>query len=434
MSFALRTLVALVASSLALVPHPADGPDVDVRIKITDERVRVVCAFNLAFVDAVTDVARAAPGAVEEDEREPLRAALFALLDAENSVAIDGVEVRPVVPAEGGFDVLAGAPEQAELYPRFGLRALTKVQLVLDYPAKSPPQSVAFRWGPFPPNAMLAPVSDGASGEADEPPPIEVRAQLTAEGVDSVLVFRADAPEQTWRATGVRPEDRFLAVPALGGEPPVRVPALSLGLGAAAALVLARALRRSASSGEGARRAAVIGAFVLLGGAAAARDVGVLELGGGVEPLERAAALAVFKTLHANIYRAFDYDDESAIYDALVHSVDGPLLDELFDQVYRSLINREADGARSSVRAVRLLEADVEPSDEAGGDAAFDVVARWQVDGAVLHWGHGHERTNEYRARYTVAPTPRGWRIAGSQVLEERRVDARPLEAGSEGR
>jgi len=73
------------------------------------------------------------------------------------------------------------------------------------------------------------------------------------------------------------------------------------------------------------------------------------------------------------------------------------------------------------VQAVELLAAEV-LAPGSGAAPAFDVVARWRVTGSVFHFGHGHERTLEYRARYGVAPTAAGWRIAACQVLEERRV------------
>ena len=77
---------------------------------------------------------------------------------------------------------------------------------------------------------------------------------------------------------------------------------------------------------------------------------------------------------------------------------------------------------------MRPLEVEVE-STGSGGGLGFQVVTRWQVDGAVFHWGHSHWRTNEYRARYTVGATDDGWRILEDEVLEQRRVDAGPLPA-----
>ena len=68
------------------------------------------------------------------------------------------------------------------------------------------------------------------------------------------------------------------------------------------------------------------------------------------------------------------------------------------------------------------------PPDDAPG---FSIVTRWQVEGAVFHWGHSHWRTNEYRARYGVTATEAGWRISDSQVLEQRRIDAQPIPPGA---
>jgi hypothetical protein len=150
-----------------------------------------------------------------------------------------------------------------------------------------------------------------------------------------------------------------------------------------------------------------------------------------------AEARAVFEPLHTNIYRAFDYTRDEDVYDALAASVDGALLERLFDEVYRSLVMQEEGGAVSRVERVRHLDTNVREvgvSEVAAASAAatqpraaFVVDARWQVDGAVYHWGHAHFRTNEYRAEYTVAATERGWRIVASRMLEQRRVDAAPL-------
>jgi len=113
--------------------------------------------------------------------------------------------------------------------------------------------------------------------------------------------------------------------------------------------------------------------------------------------------------------------------------VHGDLLDRLYNEIYRSLIMQEEGGAVSRVQAVNPLETEIEsigllPPDGAPG---FAVVTRWQVEGAVFHWGHSHFRTNEYQARYGVIATDAGWRIADSQVLEQRRVDASPIEPGA---
>lgn len=392
-------------------PHPNDGPDVDLRVRVREERVDVSVSFNLAFVDAIIDAPRADPDAVSAAEAAALRTALLDYLTLHNEVAIDGVLVTPL---DRGFEVLPAPAHLIELFPAFGARALTKVQLELEYSAKAPPTELRLRWGPFPPDAPLR-TEQGT-------PPVEVTAQLAAEGRDSLFTLTVDEPEFTWLGTGADAADRFLAVPAL--KTAGFIPAVSVVLVLSGCVVLVAALR-SASDSALRRRGALV-AVALLAGSVAARDVARVPLGGADLPSEDQAR-AVFTPLHANLYRAFDFEREGDVYDALARSVEGDLLDQLFDQVYRSLRNEDAGGAVSRVRSVEVLEAVVSDLAAVGGRPSFEVEALWQVEGAVVHWGHAHTRTNEYRARYGVRGGEQGWRIFSTQVLAERRVDAAPL-------
>ena len=54
-----------------------------------------------------------------------------------------------------------------------------------------------------------------------------------------------------------------------------------------------------------------------------------------------ADARAVFEALHRNLYRAFEADTEDEIYDVLKQSVDASLLQEVYLDIYESLILRE---------------------------------------------------------------------------------------------
>jgi hypothetical protein len=142
-----------------------------------------------------------------------------------------------------------------------------------------------------------------------------------------------------------------------------------------------------------------------------------------------AHAEELFVPLHGNIYRAFDYVNESDIYDALERSVEGELLQELYRTIYKSLVMEEAQGAISRVIAVRPIEIRIEKigvaelDGEGGPFIEFEALYRWQVDGRVAHWGHVHERTNEYLARFGVLGSPSGWRIDSVQLLEQERID-----------
>jgi hypothetical protein len=141
-------------------------------------------------------------------------------------------------------------------------------------------------------------------------------------------------------------------------------------------------------------------------------------------------ALEAFRPLHENIYRAFDYAEESDIYDALARSVRGDLLDDLYSEVYQSLIMREEGGAVSRVQEViRVDDAVQEIKQTEEGRPSFTVESRWRVQGVVYHWGHSHTRLNEYAALYTVVGGDEGWRIATSKTLEQFRVDSAPGEA-----
>ncbi len=139
-------------------------------------------------------------------------------------------------------------------------------------------------------------------------------------------------------------------------------------------------------------------------------------------------ALAIFLPLHANIYRAFDYSKESDVYDALSRSVDGRLLEGMYADIYKSLIQQEQGGALSRVRSVDPLETKIVKIAYEDESPAFRVETRWRVKGAVVHWGHTHERTNEYRARYDVALRSSGWRIAAVETLSQKRIEDAGLE------
>jgi hypothetical protein len=169
-------------------------------------------------------------------------------------------------------------------------------------------------------------------------------------------------------------------------------------------------------------------AIVALGVAAYCHDKLVVPL---VPPWTEAAtppnpddATNIFASLHRNIYRAFDYKTESDIYDVLALSVDGPLLDQVYNEVYQSLILRDQGGAAARIQSVELLDSELTSSGMLSGSraGAFSVRSRWRVRGAVYHWGHVHSRTNEYEALYAVAERGDRWKIIAVEVLEQRRI------------
>ena len=395
--------------------HPSDGPDADVRIQVEPERVRFFIMLNLAFVDEIVDVAREADDDLHPVEAPWVREALLEFFQKENQVEINGQLVEPV---DVGFEMLEPDLTLLPLFPRMGKKALVKLQLVLDYPAETDPRRVRMVWGAYPP--------DLAVGSEGFMPTVTIRAQLFSGGIVSPVEFIEEEPEFTWHATGETATDRMLAVPET--VPPERLqwPMISSILALAGVIVLFQ--RRFDGR-------AWVTMFMTFGAAFLLRPYARYELpivvGGAALP-DAIEAEEIFLPLHANVYRAFDYTAESDIYDALARSVDGDLLDELYEQVYRGLIQQEQGGAVSRVQEVRPLDVAVGaigriPVD---GRLGFTVNARWQIDGRVTHWGHSHDRTNEYHARYAVVQTEDGWRIGGSQILSSQTVSATPEGAG----
>ncbi len=438
--FSVRDAFAIESSVRTRAVHPQDGPDIEVTLRISDDDVVLGLLMNLNFVDEIVDVPREDPQFLAEIEQAGVRDALLEVLREEVELRIDGVPVTPVLDE---FTVSELTMDLLPLFPRTGRRALIKVWTALRFDAKTPPESVSIVWGIFPPERILETTDPGpvdpppgltgppAPDVITDLPPMEIKIRLIASGVERIIDVSQDEPEHTWHDEGGTIEERLLAVPEAVAVPVWRVPLVSLGCLAAMLLVIG-GLRLSSAWD---RRRGIAWMALPLGllGAVALRDVSVVDVeqpfAGPSLPTE-ARAKEIFRPLHANIYRAFDYVDESDVYDALAYSVDGELLDGLYDQIYRSLIMQEEGGAISRVESVRMMDIDVEsigvlPENELPG---FVAVARWQVDGAVHHWGHSHERTNEYEARYTVHEGLGGWRIAGSQVLEQFRVESSPFD------
>ena len=59
---------------------------------------------------------------------------------------------------------------------------------------------------------------------------------------------------------------------------------------------------------------------------------------------------------------------------------------------------------------------------EPAEDGAFVADATWNVGGSVGHWGHVHQRRNQYRAELRVAPVAGSWKLADMEILEEERL------------
>jgi hypothetical protein len=292
------------------------------------------------------------------------------------------------------------------------------VQAVMAFGVKGRPNQIAVAWKKY----------DNSINRFLEP----IDAEIGAFGGGAYFEFREKEPEFTWHAP------RAEVVPAEAWKPPVIEPErIAVPLLAAILVLVALGLAVLAIRPRLDRRIGLPGAAACLVLAFLARGTARLEFASPFAPAFRMPdakeARFIFESLHRNIYRAFDYESESDIYDTLAQSVSGDLLDQVYTEVYESLIMKDQGGAVAKVQSVSVREAVPEIPADANA-RFFRVDCRWRVTGQVGHWGHTHQRTNEYAALYTVAHGPDGWRIGEVRIVDQKRVDDEPPEGWTDTR
>jgi hypothetical protein len=120
-----------------------------------------------------------------------------------------------------------------------------------------------------------------------------------------------------------------------------------------------------------------------------------------------------------NVYRAFEFREESDAYDRLEVSVTGDTLSQIYLEHRRSLEMEERGGARARVETVEVPEVRQVSASDHGG---FMVDATWVVGGTVTHFGHRHFRQNRYDARVELLPVDDTWKIHSIELFDEERI------------
>lgn len=417
----MRLGIVLALFVLVFVPsgvawsHPADEfPQVTLQIGINDDAVELLVRIpaKVAMVGVFDGLT---PVVMDEMEPEDLAKVIAPVLAARCPLTVDGVVVQPTI-----FEPVVDMTNSRQPARRFPLPQVLEqgtLMFVARYETKGPPRTVSLDW------SIYANQYDEAGEPIYEDELLMVAALLVAEGKEQFVFLSPMEPGYTWHALGGKalPADLLTSLPVRRNFLYVPVPSVVLVvLGLVCGAVLFQRDRP---------RAVGLAVFACVV-AAACLPYGrlVFEHTPPYADLDDAEALAVFESLHRNIYRAFDYTDEGAVYDALAQSVDGPMLETIYNDVYQSLIMREENGAVSKVvrvsvdRAVVDREID-EQTAVTHGSGAYVVVCNWEVDGVVTHFGHTHARTNAFEAVYTVAPRAAGWRIVESRVIDQARID-----------
>lgn len=392
--------------------HPKPGAHADIRIRVDDDAVRISILMNCLFADQIVKVSRADPLRVSEKEADAYRDALreyfggprsgplTALYDRGNTVRIDGVVVPPLLDS---VEPIHPEPETRPGFVQNPVLLLPQLHIEVVYSCKSKPRNVAFVWGSYP--------RDFAAADRDTAPLSTVEAVVLAHGRLDLLTFTRDEPEYVWYAAPETTAGPIVPPPTPDTDRTSRVLAWCLPAVAGWVLVATLSARTARS-----RRTMLVAGLLAAGWCGAAG--GVVLRGPTTPVLNDDELLAVFRPLHANIYRAFDYATDNEIYDVLAQSIDGPLLDQVFSDTYRSLVLQDEGGALCRVKTLRVLTADV-----LHDRLPVHVVrCNWEVEGVVYHWGHSHTRTNAYTAEYDLGSRPAGWRIVAVHPLHQEHV------------
>ena len=130
-------------------------------------------------------------------------------------------------------------------------------------------------------------------------------------------------------------------------------------------------------------------------------------------------AQIIFSHLLKNIYRAFDFREESDVYDKLAISLEGDLLTDVYLQTNKSMELENQGGAVATVKDIEITEVKRETS-SSKGELAFRT--KWIASGTLEHWGHSHNRQNQYDAILTISPIKDVWKITDIELLEETRI------------
>jgi len=138
----------------------------------------------------------------------------------------------------------------------------------------------------------------------------------------------------------------------------------------------------------------------------------------GRPKMDATSAIPVLEQILENIYRAFEYPTEEAIYDNLAKSVAGDTLADLYLE-YRRRIEKVARGG-PRVKVLDLSVGSVGGVDRVDGGVEVD--ASWTVSGQITHFGHVHERINEYRARVRLTADEEIWKLLQIEIIEENRL------------
>lgn len=376
---------------------------------IEDFEVRHEILIPLATLESFFTLDKKDPDFLSVAEQEASRAKIEKFFAKANPIEIDGITVKPVVSRLDfyGLDFTDFA-KRAEK-KRVSL-ANARVGIILTYSTKGTPDTVKVTWDMF--NRSVWSVEAVCFAFDESYRPVFSKLERNSE-------FEWENPGRKV-SLDVNPVAVTLPARSLWTIPVVS------GFGFLLCLMMSLSLIRRGDSHKRTLTAVAVLFFISL----LCLPLAQVSF---ASPLQRVPevstdkAEAVFKTLHKNIYRSFDYHSDSDVFDALAKSAEGSFLETLYRQINQSLKMQEQGGAISRVtdvnwESIELLPVRGEKVKGSQDERSFAVKSTWTVAGTVEHWGHIHTRTNQYEALFYLEPVEGIWKLTGMDLLDEQRL------------
>lgn len=347
------------------------------------------------------DAEAIAGNVIEVERQDALKAQLAERISRASTMTINGETIAPIVDrvnfitrGENGIPLVTETPQPEAI-------AEAKLGVVVAYVPPELPQTVTLAWDDLPAEAIATTISD---------PDDVVTTQLTLQ-----------QPATEWSNAD------SLALPKLEAiqvsVPKLNVPALSVVLLLVALGLELRLRRQGDAVDKGTYKAIYLaGVRLLLPVAVVVYPVAVWSAAlpfGLRSNLSTAQASTILDGLFSNVYRAFEFREESDIYDKLALSVAGDELTDIYLDSRRSLEVENQGGARARVEQVDVTEV---KGIRVGANGQITLQAQWQVGGSVSHFGHTHFRHNQYEALIAIAAVDDVWKIVDMEVVDEHRL------------
>ena len=367
-------------------------------IYITNYQVRHEVLIPLATLTTFFEIERADPGFLEIDEQDVVAEKIKALFSIGNPVVIDNVQVAPVFDRIDFYGLdLKDFAMQAER--RKVSMVNGRVGIIMSYSTKGMPRDVKLTWDKFNDNLKTVDSIVFAFEDVD-------KTEFSMFLEDNTFKWNSKDRPAPLPITNVI-ADSELSEPAT-----TELPVISTVLGVfALPLILLSFFSHKPLAVNLLATMLVIGAFLTFGIRHAVSTPFSVR-----EPIRDNVAQDVFEQLHRNLFRAFDYHNESDIYDALARSVDGELLRRLYLEINDTLKVAEQGGAVSRIDEVRVLGGKLLPATSNDTTIGFNFRSQWELLGTVEHWGHIHERNNTYDAIFRIELIENDWKIREMQI------------------